>query len=206
MTQGPALHCVTLVLVLTATQQNTRIDSDPVLAFLCVAFLCLVPQNCEFMKISHYTSSTQHTYCEPTSYTLGIMHLCVISTIEPSGFVSGAHCCMWLLHSALYFSCRGVLTLTKRIYSIFPGVHYQAITSIGERWYWCKDIKAFKAEVTLSDRRQVNFILCMPFVMKYCLFVGLLSVVCSIFNKISTAIIIMECIIQLYIYAVDCTI
>ena len=36
---------------LTTMQQNTRIDSDPILAFLYVAFLRLVMKDCEFMNI-----------------------------------------------------------------------------------------------------------------------------------------------------------
>ena len=42
MTQGLPLRCVTFVLTLVAMQNYTRIDSDSILAFLCVAFLRLV--------------------------------------------------------------------------------------------------------------------------------------------------------------------
>ena len=34
-----ALCCVTTMLTLMEMQRNARIDSDPILAFLCIAFL-----------------------------------------------------------------------------------------------------------------------------------------------------------------------
>ena len=42
MTQNNALHCVAFALMLVETQYNARIDSDPILALPCVAFLRLV--------------------------------------------------------------------------------------------------------------------------------------------------------------------
>ena len=51
MMQRSALHCVVLAFEFAATQWNTRIDSDPILAFLCVASLCLVTKNHEFVNI-----------------------------------------------------------------------------------------------------------------------------------------------------------
>ena len=51
MTQMPALRCVVLTFELAATQRNARIDSNPILVFLCVAFLRLVTKNREFVNI-----------------------------------------------------------------------------------------------------------------------------------------------------------
>ena len=69
MIQGPVLHCVVLALTLPATQQNSRIDSDPIFVFLCIVFLCVV------MKIAIYehfrvTQARRNacalvSYCEP---------------------------------------------------------------------------------------------------------------------------------------------
>ena len=39
------LCCVVFALRLVETQHDARIDSDPILAFTCVAFLCLVVKN-----------------------------------------------------------------------------------------------------------------------------------------------------------------
>ena len=63
--QSPMLCRVTLMLTLSTTQQNTRMDSDPILVFLCVAFLRLVPQNCKnFLEHVCVLAS----YCEPALY------------------------------------------------------------------------------------------------------------------------------------------
>ena len=65
MTQGPTLHCILF------TQGNARIDSDPTLALLCVAF-CIWLRKVENSWIfSCHATSTQCTtcalalYCEP---------------------------------------------------------------------------------------------------------------------------------------------
>ena len=42
MTLLHMLSCVTFALTLIATQCNARIDSDPILVFLCVASLRLI--------------------------------------------------------------------------------------------------------------------------------------------------------------------
>ena len=39
MTLNNALRCVIFASMLAETQHDTRIDSDPILAFLCIAFL-----------------------------------------------------------------------------------------------------------------------------------------------------------------------
>lgn len=47
MTQGPLLRCAVFTLTLVTTQCNTRINSDLILAFLCVTFLHLVMKSHE---------------------------------------------------------------------------------------------------------------------------------------------------------------
>ena len=37
-----ALRCVAFASTLVETHYDARIDSDPILAFLCIAFLCLI--------------------------------------------------------------------------------------------------------------------------------------------------------------------
>ena len=44
-TLNNALHCVVFASTLVETQHDARIDLDPILAFPCVAFLCLVVKN-----------------------------------------------------------------------------------------------------------------------------------------------------------------
>ena len=64
--------CIALALALIAMQQNARIDSEPILAFLCIAFLRLVTKHYKFMKIfalckldAMQCMRTCITYCEP---------------------------------------------------------------------------------------------------------------------------------------------
>ena len=45
MTLNNALRCVVFESMLVETQHDTRIDLDPILAFPCIAFLCLVIKN-----------------------------------------------------------------------------------------------------------------------------------------------------------------
>ena len=42
MTLNNALHCIAFASTLVEMHHDVRIDSDPILAFLCVAFLCLI--------------------------------------------------------------------------------------------------------------------------------------------------------------------
>ena len=65
-----ALHCVAFALTLVGTQHNARIDLNPILAFLCIAFLCqivkkslkyLIIQNFAFHKLTQGLASL----CEP---------------------------------------------------------------------------------------------------------------------------------------------
>ena len=44
------LHCIVLMLTLAAVQRNARIDSDIILAFVCIVFLHLVTKNCTLCK------------------------------------------------------------------------------------------------------------------------------------------------------------
>ena len=43
------------------TQPNARIDSDPILAFLCISFLCLVMKHHNFHEYFHVTQARRNT-------------------------------------------------------------------------------------------------------------------------------------------------
>ena len=66
--QCVALHCVAFTSMLIETHHNSRIDSDPILAFVCVAFLCLTGEKSleKFFGVSRI-NATQGlaSLCEP---------------------------------------------------------------------------------------------------------------------------------------------
>ena len=65
------LRCVTFTLTLVATQCNARIDSDPILVFLCVASLYLIAKKIAKIVIRNICVSQINamqglaSHCEP---------------------------------------------------------------------------------------------------------------------------------------------
>ena len=86
------LRCVAFVLTLVATQRNARIDSDPILVFLCVVSLRLITKKSRKGLIRNICVSQINTtqglasYCEP-AFKLGCswdnVLLCFMLTMEP---------------------------------------------------------------------------------------------------------------------------
>ena len=78
-----ASHCLCI-----DTHHNVMIDSDPILAFLCVAFLCLIMkllQNFEYFHVSQNrrnTTQQRHlaSHCEPSSRVHSIYNVSQIAT------------------------------------------------------------------------------------------------------------------------------
>ena len=72
MTLHHMLRCVAIMLMLVATQRNARIDSDPILAFLCFASLRLIAKKAIKVLIRNICVSlineTQGlaSHCEPS--------------------------------------------------------------------------------------------------------------------------------------------
>ena len=62
MTLYHTLRCVAFALTLVAMQRNARIDSDPILAFLCFASLCLITRKLlkYLLEIFAFHKLTQH--------------------------------------------------------------------------------------------------------------------------------------------------
>ena len=52
MTLNNALRCVVFASTLVEMQHDARIDSDPILVFPCIAFLCLVVKKPTFLVIN----------------------------------------------------------------------------------------------------------------------------------------------------------
>ena len=77
-----ALHCVAFVSTLVTTQRNTRIDSDSILVFLCIAFLHLIAKTLQieiFAFRKPMQCMVQRHICEPT-FRIPIVMYFMIST------------------------------------------------------------------------------------------------------------------------------
>ena len=91
-TLNNVLRCVIFASTLVETQHNARIDSDPILAFLCVAFLCLVVKKSPtFLVINLCISRTNATQGLAAS-------LCEQAFKLPMMFCT---CIMWILLKTL---------------------------------------------------------------------------------------------------------
>ena len=78
MIQGLALCCITFVLTLIAMRSNARIDSDSILAFLCIALLHLVTKKSrkyEYFRVSQ----AQHNATQGPCVILWTGPKCVLS-------------------------------------------------------------------------------------------------------------------------------
>ena len=97
MTLNNALRCVIFMSTLVEMQHDARIDSDPILAFLYVAFLCLViKKSPTFEIINLYVSRINATQglvslCEP-AFTL---YICV----QHNFLLLFVQCLCWTLDS-----------------------------------------------------------------------------------------------------------
>ena len=69
MTLHHMLRCVAFALTLVTTQRNARIDSDPILAVLCVASLLLIAKKSLNLEMFAFRKLTQRkalaSHCEP---------------------------------------------------------------------------------------------------------------------------------------------
>ena len=58
-----ALHCVAFALMLVAMQHDTRIDSDSILAFLCVVSWCLIAKKLLKILIRNFKLTQRKALC-----------------------------------------------------------------------------------------------------------------------------------------------
>jgi hypothetical protein len=64
-----ALRCIDFASILVETQRNASIDSDPILVFLCIAFLHQIVKNIEFAFREINATQDLASYCEPAFTT-----------------------------------------------------------------------------------------------------------------------------------------